>query len=189
MHPFRQYIEQYNSLPPSDWERIAACLERREWKKGSILLEEGKICQHIYFVESGLLRYYRWKDGLDITKFFTIAPYCFTSQRSFNSRQPAQESIEALEDCVIWQMKRRDALALLEMLSWSEFVRKLVQEVQFFTEEILQELQSETAEDRYKKMLAQADPLLQRVPLKHLASYLGIAPQSLSRIRRSLQRK
>ena len=73
--------------------------------------------------------------------------------------------------------------------SWAEFARKITQEVQFFTEEILLELQTETAEVRYEKMLEISPNLLQRIPLKYLASYLGIAPQSLSRIRKKITQK
>jgi predicted house-cleaning noncanonical NTP pyrophosphatase (MazG superfamily) len=75
---------------------------------------------------------------------------------------------------------------LYRLKSWTDFARKIIQEVQFFTEEILEELQTETAELRYEKMLKNSPTLLQRIPLKHLASYLGIAPQSLSRIRKKL---
>ena len=69
---------------------------------------------------------------------------------------------------------------------WNTFIRKLIQEVQYYTETILQEVQTETAENRYKKMIEQQPELLQRLPLKYLASYFGIAPQSLSRIRKKI---
>ncbi len=68
-------------------------------------------------------------------------------------------------------------------------MRKLIQEVQYYTEEILQEIQTETAENRYIKLLESNPALLQRVPLKYLASYLGIAAQSLSRIRKKLAKQ
>lgn len=186
MHPYRQFIHNYTKITNQDWERITSCLTKRVLPSGHLLLEEGKICRHVYFLESGLLRYFVWKDGNDVTKFFTQPPYCFTSQRSFNNEIPAKESIEVLAESVVWEMSKADAYRLFELKNWSTFVRKLTQEVQFFTEEILEELQSETAENRYRKMLLTGDPLLQKVPLKHLASYLGIAPQSLSRIRKKL---
>ena len=66
------------------------------------------------------------------------------------------------------------------------FARKILQEVQFFTEEILEEIQTETAEFRYKKMLENDSNFANRIPLKYLASYFGIAPQSLSRIRKKV---
>ena len=81
-------------------------------------------------------------------------------------------------------MSKKEAFELLEIPNWSAFVRKLIQEVQYFTEQILEESQSYTAEERYIKMTEAQSSLLNNVPLKDIASYLGIAPQSLSRIRK-----
>ena len=123
---------------------------------------------------------------MEATLFFTVAPYCFTSQRSLTKQEPAAESIQALEDCTIWRMTRTDAYALFANVAWSNFVRELVQEVQFYTQQLLQEAQTQTAEERYITLLQQNGALLNRVPLKYLASYLGIAPQSMSRIRKKI---
>ena len=183
---FRDYLSAYTTVDKDELVQIINCFRQRRVKAGTLLLEEGKICRHLYFLESGLLRYFVWKDGQDVTKFFTHPPYCFTSQRSFNTERPARESIETLEDSIIWQMSRADSLRLLTLKTWNNFVLQLVQEVQFYTEQILEDLQNETAEQRYRRMIAEGSPLLQKVPLKHLASYLGIAPQSLSRIRKKI---
>jgi len=186
MHPFLQFIREYTPMSDVDWQQIEVCLQKRQLNEGDCILEEGKICRHVWFLESGFLRYFIHKDGNDITKFFTNPPYCFTSQRSFNTQMPATENIQALERSVVWQISREDANRLFELKSWATFVRLLVQEVQFFTEEILIDLQNETAENRYKQLINEGSPFLQKVPLKHLASYLGIAPQSLSRIRKKV---
>ncbi|MFM9837193.1 MAG: Crp/Fnr family transcriptional regulator [Cyclobacteriaceae bacterium] len=186
MNTFRQFIQNYTTLSESDWNEISKCFEQRIIQKDEILLAEGKICRHLYFIESGLLRFYIIKGGNDITKFFTDAPYCFTSQVSFNSQKPAAENIQAIEKSIIWQTTLKQANELLELKSWNTFVRKLIQEVQYFTEQILQEVQTETAENRYEKMLKVNPTLLKRLPLKYLASYFGIAPQSLSRIRKKI---
>ncbi len=186
MDSLKSFIERYTALSPSDWQKIAPLFVRQEICAEAWLLPEGKICRHLYFLESGLLRFAFLKDGNEVTKFFTESPYVFTSQQSFSQQRPALEGIQAIEDSVVWRMQRDDAYRLLDLRSWSEFVRQLVQEVQFFTEEILIDLQTETAENRYRTMLMQSPELLQRVPLKYLASYLGIAQPSLSRIRKNI---
>jgi CRP-like cAMP-binding protein len=186
LHPFKQFIENYTTISDEDWKQIAACFEKRIVEKDALLLQEGKICRHLYFIEEGLLRYFITKDGNDITKFFTEAPYCFTSQVSFTTGKPATENIQAIEESIIWQTTLKQSNDLLELKSWNTFVRKLIQEVQYYTEAILQEIQTETAENRYKKMISTNPGLLQRIPLKYLASYFGIAPQSLSRIRKKM---
>jgi CRP-like cAMP-binding protein len=186
MHPFRQFIHNYTLFSNADWEIVEPYLVHIEVKKDTVLLQEGKICRYLYFLESGLLRFFILKNGNDITKYFTDVPYCFTSIKSFEAQIPATESIETLEDCVLWAITFDDVQTLQNLPAWNIFSRKLVQEVQTFTDEILEDIQTETAENRYKKMLFDNDPLLLRVPLKHIASYLGIAPQSLSRIRKSI---
>ncbi|MEN0006906.1 MAG: Crp/Fnr family transcriptional regulator [Bacteroidota bacterium] len=184
MESLRNFVALYCTIPDSDWEQIAPSFRRREISKNEYVLEAGKICRHLWFLESGLLRYFVLKEGVEVTKFFTIAPYCFTSQASFNNNIPSTEYIQAIEDAVIWEISYEENQQLLELKSWNLFARKITQEVQFFTEQILEELQSETAENRYLKMLNTRGDLIQRLPQKILASYLGIAPQSLSRIRR-----
>ena len=184
MKSFRNFVEKYQVIPNKDWEVISNCFRRRDILKNELILKEGKICRHLYFLESGLLRYFILKDGIQVTKFFTIAPYCFTSQASFNTKTPSKENIQAIEESIIWETTYEENYKLLELKSWNLFARKITQEVQFFTEEILEELQSETAEKRYIKILNTQGELLKRIPQKILASYLGIAPQSLSRIRK-----
>ncbi|TAE22634.1 MAG: Crp/Fnr family transcriptional regulator [Candidatus Kapaibacterium sp.] len=186
METFRHFIENYTSLSNTEWEQISRCCEKRIVEKGEVLLEQGKICKHLYFLERGLLRFYIFKDGNDITKFFTASPYCFTSQVSFNMQKPATENIQALEKSIVWQISAQQVNELFELKGWANFARKITQEVQFFTEEILEDIQTETAEYRFKKMLETTPKLVQRIPLKHLATFLGIAPQSLSRIRKKL---
>lgn len=186
MDNLKKFIENYTSLPTNEWEQIAECFEKRIIKKDEIVLVEGTVCRHLYFVESGFLRFYINKDGNDITKFFTEAPYFFTSQASFNAQKPATENIRAIEQSIVWQITYDQTNKLFNLKSWADFARKITQEVQFFTEEILEDLQTETAEFRYERMLKNNPKLLQRIPLKYLASYFGIAPQSLSRIRKKL---
>ncbi len=173
-------------MPDSEWSEVEKCITRKEYQTGHLLLKSGETCKKLYFVEEGLLRFFILKDGSDVSKFFTVAPYCFTSQRSFTDALPSMDNIETLENSTIWEMSKTDAFDLFRFPVWSEFIRKLIQEVQFNTEQILEAIQNQTAEERYMNMLESADPLLNRVPLKHIASYLGIAPQSLSRIRKKL---
>ena len=186
MKEFRKFVEQYEKIPNHDWEIISGQFKKHELPKNFNILEQGSICKNLYFLESGLLRYFILKDGNEVTKFFTIAPYCFTSQASFNSKKPANEYIQTIEPSIIWETSYEQNKKLLELKSWNSFARKITQEVQFFTEGILEDLQSETAEKRYKKLLNNQPELLQRIPLKYLASFFGVAPQSLSRIRKKL---
>jgi CRP/FNR family transcriptional regulator, anaerobic regulatory protein len=75
MHPLRQFILGYTPLSEADWVRIEPCLTRREVARGELILEEGKVCRHLFFLEQGLLRFFILKDGNDVTKYFTDVPY------------------------------------------------------------------------------------------------------------------
>jgi len=186
LEAFRTFIEQYVSITNDEWKIISSKFISKTFKPGDLLLKNGQVCNHLFFLETGLLRFFIWKDGETTTKFFTEAPYIFTSQRSFSQRLPSKENIEALEDSLVRQISYNDQKELLKIPVWNTLARKITQEVQFFTENILEELQNSTAEERYKLLLENRSELLMRVPLKYLASYLGVTPQSLSRIRRKV---
>lgn len=184
MFAFRRFIEKYTSVPDSEWQIIEQAFEKKEFAKNEIILAEGNICRHFYFLEEGLIRFYINNEGDETTKFFTFAPYCFTSKNSFREQKPAEENICTLEKTVVWQTTLTRANKLLELKSWDTFTRKFIHEVQSYTEELLLEIKTETAEQRYLKLLEKFPALIQRIPLKYLSGYLGIAPQSLSRIRK-----
>ena len=184
---FRNFINRRIVLTDTEWALVERCFTPRLLKEGELLLEEGRICNHLYYVDQGLLRFFVWKDGVDKTKFFTFDDYLFTSQYSFSTRKPATENIQTIEDCTLLQVTYGDLQTLYEQIpNWRKFIQSVIQEVSHFTEEILTELQTETAENRYRRMLTEEPAMIQRIPLKYLASYLGIAPQSLSRIRKNL---
>ncbi|RIV24046.1 Crp/Fnr family transcriptional regulator [Fibrisoma montanum] len=184
---FRNFINRRVALTDSEWALVERFFVPRRLKEGDFLLEEGRICTHLYYVDKGLLRFFVWKDGVDKTKFFTFDDYLFTSQYSFSTRKPATENIQAIEACSLLQISYSDLQTLYDQIpNWRKFIQSVIQEVSHFTEEILTELQTETAENRYRRMLTEEPAMIQRIPLKYLASYLGIAPQSLSRIRKNL---
>lgn len=184
---FKNFIAKKIHLSDTDWQLISSLVEPRHLKPDELLLQEGAVCQHLYFVGAGLLRFFVWKEGVDKTRFFTFDQYLFTSQYSFSTRKPATENIQAIESCELLQLSYSNLQILYDCIpQWRKFIQMVIQEVSHFIEDILTELQSETAEKRDQKMLADQPEMIQRIPLKYLASYLGIAPQSLSRIRKNM---
>lgn len=190
MSAFREFIEKYVTLTDDDWEAVRQAFERRVFSKDEIILEEGKLCRYFYFLETGLLRFYYNIDGQDVTKTFVIAPYCFTSKISFRNQCAAGESIQVLQDTVVWQTTYEKYRSLEKINAWNIFMRKLLNEIQEFTEQLMLESKTQTAEMRYERLLkVYPTSLIQQIPQKHLASFLGIAPQSLSRIKNNLQKR
>ena len=184
---FRAYITDKVSLRSSEWERIASALDCQSVKANNLVLSEGAVCRHLYFLDRGLLRFFQWIDGEDKTKFFTFEEQLFTAQQSYHTQQPAQETIQALEDSTLLLIHREQAQKLYqEVATWPAFIQQVRLQVSGWTEELLMESLNETAEQRYRRMLDEYPQRTQRIPLKHLASYLGIAPESLSRIRKKI---
>lgn len=187
---FRNFIEQYVQLSHDEWETIKYEFEQHVFQKNEVILEEGNVCRYFYFLEQGLIRFYCNNDGADITMSFAIAPYCFTSKVSFRNQSPANEGIQALDKTIVWKINYQQYKELEKINAWNVFMRKLLNEIQEYTEKRMLESKIYTAEKNYENLLQQypAD-LIQKLPLKHLASFLGVAPQSLSRIRNNIHNK
>jgi CRP-like cAMP-binding protein len=184
----REFIEQYTPLNEQEWSTIEQFFEMKIFSKNEIILDIGKVCRYFYFLESGLIRFYNYLDGNDITKTFTIAPYCFTSKISFRKQSESEEGIQALDKVIVWQISYDNYQKLSTLNAWNIFIRKLLNEIQEYSETFYFEIRTMTAEDRYKKILEEYPmELILKIPLIHLATFLGIAPQSLSRIRKKIK--
>lgn len=186
---FRTFIERYTPLSNADWGAIRQDFQLKVFEKDELIIEQGKICRHFYFFEDGLIRIFYNIDGKDITKSFAIPPYCFTSKISFRNQVESLESIQALEKTVVWEINYQQYRKLEKIESWNRFMHKLINEIQEFTENRMLRSKIYTAEQNYEQLISQFPAqLMQKIPLKHLASFLGVAPQSLSRIRNKLHK-
>jgi len=184
----KDFINHFITLPVDEWKIIQSEFIRDTFGKNEIILEEGKICRYFYFFEKGLIRFFCNVEGNDITKMFCIAPYCFTSKVSFRNQSPADEGIQALDETIVWKIDYRQYKKLERINSWNLFMSKLLNDIQEFMDNRLLESKVLTAEENYKNLLKRYPEIMAKIPLKHLASFLGVAPQSLSRIRKNLHK-
>ncbi|HVF96498.1 MAG TPA: Crp/Fnr family transcriptional regulator [Flavisolibacter sp.] len=152
--------------------------------RNDYLVTEGKTCRHLYFLEQGALRGFYNLDGKEITYWFAFAPEFVTSFHSFITQQPAVESIQLLEGSVLWAVSKSSVTALMDRYHEIERLVRIAYEGYYLRlEERFVNAQFKTAAERYADLLQQTPHILQRVPLGHVASYLGISPETLSRIR------
>lgn len=170
---------------------ISARFQPLAFKKGAFFLKEGKVCERYLFLENGIMRaYVHDLDGEEVTTAFYTEGQMVFEVSSFFQRIPSQENIAAVADCDGWAISFDELNAFFHALpAFREAGRYiLVRGFAAFKERMLSQI-TETAEARYEKLLHASPGLLQRVPVKYIASYLGVTDTSLSRIRAGLSRR
>ncbi|RZL49582.1 MAG: Crp/Fnr family transcriptional regulator [Pedobacter sp.] len=169
-------------------EAIANESEIVHVKKKTRLLNAGEISNTIYFINKGAARvYYLNKDGTEITSWFLFENELLISVYSFFTGLPGFEYLETLEDCTFVALKREKLNKLYEKYLEMNFIgRKLTEYYYIRNEKQANELRMLTAKQRYQELLITNPKLLNRVSLGHIASYLGISQETLSRIRKQL---
>jgi len=125
MHPFRAYISMHSQLTAEDWSIIESCLSYKVIQENRIILKPGAICENLYFLENGTIRYFILKNKEDITTHLISPPSLFTSPHSFSKQTPSIEGIQAMEESYIWIISREDVQKLLEIPSWKGFLSSI----------------------------------------------------------------
>ncbi len=153
-------------------------------KKGTLLLQGGEICQHIYFFEKGFARGFFYKNGKEITSWFALENDVATSLYSFETQTPNFENIEILEDSTLYAISHKNLQYLYHRYAEFNLLgRRLVEKYYIELMERTLSFQFQTARERYLQLLTNRPQILQRASLGHIASYLGISQETLSRIR------
>ena len=157
--------------------------------KGELLVSAGSICSHIYLIRKGILRSFV-KEGLkEITTWISSEQELATCITSFGLQQPARENIQALEDCELSTLSLEDLQYLYDHFPEANIVgRKILEKYYRDAEERAFIARLMEATSKYKHFIATKSDLLNRVPLKFIASYLGMTLETLSRIRSKLSR-
>lgn len=178
------YCSKYIQLTKLDKENIASNFKLVRLKRKDFLLEEGKTCDFIAFVNSGVIRHYHIKDGKEITCDITLQNAFITDFKSFIENIPSNYNFEILKDAELFIIKKKELFQLYNKNKNIEsFGRIMAEQVALRTIEIAMSLSSDKPEERVRKLLKQRPDLFQEVPQRYLANLLGISPESLSRIR------
>ncbi|WP_424989424.1 Crp/Fnr family transcriptional regulator [Flagellimonas sp.] len=157
-------------------------------KRGALFLEAGQRCDYFYFVLKGLVRiYYHDLNGNEITHWFSSKNSMITSPFSFLKKEENILFFEALEDTELILITSEQLNTIISQFQSTEMAfRNLYAEFAMVLSRRVISIQTETAEERYLKLMKEHPYLFQKAKLGHIASYLGITPQSLSRIRKNL---
>jgi CRP-like cAMP-binding protein len=183
-------IQHMTGVSENELSFILGHFEEQKLKKKTTILKAGKIAKDVYLVIEGCLRLYYEKDGQDLSAYFFTEGMFAGAYDSFTTRRPSRHSIETIEDSTILTVSYTNWLELFrEFPRMNLFVRKIIEERfislhQLFTSHIL-----DSPEERYMQLLKNYPELINRVPQHQLATFLGVTPVSLSRIRNRVSKK
>lgn len=182
----KQSIESLIKLSEESWNIIESSFTMKSVKKGELLLKEGQICKFVAFNMDGIIREYFYHKGIDTTSEFIFQDSFFSAYSSFISQTPSKVYLEALTDSQILVMDYQTKQKLYEIVpEWERLARKITEQHYSDKEQRTNMLASMTSEEKYNELLKTGNPeIIKKIPLKHIASYLGIAPETLSRTRK-----
>jgi CRP/FNR family transcriptional regulator, anaerobic regulatory protein len=180
-------IKSFVSLNQEEEQAFADILVVKQFKKKEFVLQEGKICDKISFVNSGCMRAFYNVDGVENTIQFFFANSWYTDYASFLTGQPTIENLQALETSEIVQIKKEDLYKLYNIYPVFDRIGRVMAENAFLSVSNLNKMKTnEEPEERYLNLLKERPELMERVPQHYVASYLGVKPESLSRIRKRI---
>lgn len=187
MIKIRKYFETILPLTDEEWTAYSSFLTKTKVPKRSYLLEPGKVCDYIAFVEEGSFRFFFNNEGNKIVTAFFFSGEFLSNYRSFLTGMPSTHYIESFSDSTIWMIKKEHQFLLYNQYPKFERLGRIIAENLYLS--VAKRVDSflyETPEERYKDLLKRNSRLLQDVPQYMLASYLGVSPESLSRIRKRI---
>lgn len=187
MEQIRANFEKTTPLSDADWLLFCSKLEEVHYKKKTLLLTAGQTENYLYFIQKGITRFYIPGEAEDLTFGFTFQDNFVSAYDSFLTQTPSTYSVEALTDVVVWRISYADMQVIyLQSLTGNSIGRHAGEAL--FLEKTKREISllKDSAQERYLNLFKEQPQLLQYIPLKYIASYIGITPQALSRIRRRI---
>lgn len=164
--------------------------EAKEYRKKTKLLDLGQVSNEVYYLVKGCIRLYCQKDGEELSTYFFIENMFAGSYDSFLSRKPSKVAIETLEECEVLVLTHKSLEKLYDIFpKMNEFIRKAIEQRFVLLHDLFISYLLNSPEERYLTLLNDNPELLQRIPQHQIASFLGVTPVSLSRIRNRITKK
>lgn len=182
----RLYRAVQNEVPMCEesWRELAKICKIQHFEKGDFVLQEGEVSGGIYFISSGLVRNFYVKNDKEVSEWFAFDEEFCLSITSYYLKVPTVLAMQCLEDSVVITIER-EGLDRLRSTNFeiANFAYELATGSLIISQERMASVQFETALQRYENLLKLRKTMLQRVPLRYIASFLGVSAETLSRIR------
>lgn len=181
------FLDQHYKIAPTSKLALDEICTSSSLKKNELLQNFGQTCKTIYFLKEGIARIFYLKDGIDITESFSFQGNIIARVESLFTGKPSQKAIQILEDAEIIAINATKLFKLYDTHHDIERLFRIIFEHAYVdTVNRIESIQFHSADERYKALLDETN-YVQRIPLKHIASYLGITQVSLSRIRANIK--
>lgn len=165
---------------------FAEILIPEKYKKGERILDEGQVCDSLYFIDKGMTRQFYFKYDKDLTEHIGYEDSIIICLESYINEEPTKLMIEALEPTIAWKINKHDIVRLASINSEIGTLYRRVFENSLITSQRKADtLRFEPANERYNKLMQQHPEILKRAPLIYIASLLQMTPETLSRVRSS----
>ena len=187
MADFITFLNALQPLSPELCDALRTMIVREQLPAHHRLLQPGQVARRVYFLETGLVRGYTLLHGREISSWFMQAGDFVISILSFLTQQPSEECVELLEPAGLHSISYDQLQGLYRDFPEFNFLgRKLLEKYYVLSEQRAQNLRARTATERYERLLRDFPTVFQRVAVQHVASHLGLAPETLSRLRNRL---
>lgn len=184
----KKFINEYVQLPDEMMNDVLSKFKKKTIQKNDFVLQQGETCKDLIFVQSGCLRLYYIQDDIEVSVWFALKHSSAIEIYSFISETPTNYFLQAIENTEILYLPKSELNKLYETYpKMQEMMRKFWEDVILHLLERFTALQRDTAEQRYLDLLEKPE-LLQSIPQKYLASFIGVTPTSLSRIKKNIKR-
>jgi len=180
----REIARSYVTLSTDNLTRLAEILIPMRFRRGTIILHEGEVCNYMYYVERGLIRQYYMKKGREVTEHISYEGGMVICIESFFLHQPSRLMIHAIEQSVVYAIPYNKLLSLTEeSYEFCRLMFKIMERSLIISQQKADTLRFETAQERYHRTMTDHPDIVRRTPLHYIASYLQMTPETLSRVR------
>lgn len=180
----REIARRYCRLEPASIEVLATLLIPMKFLRGETILKEGEECKCMYYVERGMVRQFYHKNGKDVTEHFSFEGKIVWCIESLLKHVPSQITIEALETSHLFALPRKELFAAIDTCpELGILYRKITEHALISSQHHADSQRFENAQERYERLLNEKPEIILRAPMIHVASFLQMTPETLSRVR------
>ena len=180
-------IKDYIPLSGEDVQLVESLFVKEQFKKNEVLLSEGNVCQKLFFVARGIVRFSQLSDGEERTYVFRAEGAFCNDLESFLQKTPSKNAITAIEQTIVFSITYDNLQLFYNLVPHGDrFGRLAIEQIFVMVVNHLTTFYAETPEKRYVRFASNHGDLLQRIPQYFIASYVGVTPQALCRIKKKL---